>query len=231
MKNRPLINASFVALLLIPFLYILNSYSPPPEKAPLGYNSTIIAFEMVSNENELKEVLEPLTQDEVKGLDKLNYVDFGFMLTYGFFLWLYATLLGKNLSLPYLLKVRWLSAIVVLADVIENIQLLKLSSYMNGGLSGIDSSITQLAIFTWIKWLLLAVIFVAIGYALLKLKGYSKPIGAILCVPLLLGIVAFITKQPTYEDTFATSVFGSFFLLTMYGFFYNPSDPKSVLSR
>jgi len=48
-----LIKAGFAALLILPFLVLINHFSPPSEKTPIGYNSTIIAFEMASNEKEL----------------------------------------------------------------------------------------------------------------------------------------------------------------------------------
>lgn len=228
MKNRPLLKASLASLAIIPFLILINSYSPPPSKAPEGYNSTIIAFEMASDEQELEAVLSPLTTDEVKGLDKLNYVDFGFMLLYGFFIWLFMTLLAKEQSSSLLFSSRWLAAVVVIADILENIQLLKLSSFLDGGMSGVSSSLSLLAVFTWIKWLLLAVSFVIIGYTLFKLKPISKIIGVVLCIPFVLGIVAVITKVPQYEDTFATSIFGCFFILTLYGFFYKNLDSTTV---
>jgi len=228
LKSRPLFKATLVSLLIIPFLILLNGYSPPPEKAPDGYSSVIIAFEMVSNEEELSEVLTPLSSDEVQGLDMLNYVDFGFMLAYGFFIWFFISLLSKELNLDYMKKVRWLAVAVVLLDVLENIQLLRLSQFMDGSVEKASYFILLLSVFTWMKWLLLAFIFVVIGNALMKLSIRSKLTGALLTVPFALGLIAFFTNTPSYEDIFAISIFGCFFVMILYSAFYQRENSTSA---
>ena len=222
-SERPLIKVAAIGLILLPFLYIFNSLSPPPEKAPKGYSSTIIAFEMASNKKELEEVLAPLSSEEITNLDKLNYVDFGFMVTYGLFLFVFMSKFFELTDNPSLIKARWLAPVIVIADVLENVQLLKLSHFYPTMANDLNASLNLLAIFTWVKWILLAAAFSLIGYAMIKLKLWSKIVGVFLIIPLILGIYALISGQNQVEDLFATSVFSSFFLTFVYSFLYKKS--------
>ena len=224
MKNGPLIKSALIGLLLLPFLYLIHHFSPPVHKAPSGYNSTIIAFEMASNEKELEQVLKPLTSKDIEDLDKLNYVDFGFMFVYGFFIWLFISLLSTELNSPFLKKIKWLAPMAVIADIFENLQLLKLSSYLDGNLGSINSTLWFLSFFTWLKWGLLAVLCAIIGVQLVKLTWKSKIIGGLLILPMILLILAIVTHHPVHEDLFATSIFFGFFLIFSYALFYKKAD-------
>ena len=175
---------------------------------------------MASNEKELSEVLSPLTKKEVAKIDKLNYVDFGFMIAYGFFIWLFMTLFNREIESNIMDKCRWLVLVVIIADILENIQLLKLSHFFENGLNNISSALYLLAIFTWLKWLLLAFLFLVIGNTFMKLSIPSKLTGSVLVIPFTLGLLAFFTKRPLHEDIFATSIFGCFFIITLYSMLY-----------
>ena len=211
-QSRPLILTTFLGLLLIPVLTMINSYSPLPEKAPEGYNSVILAFEFVSNDKELIEVLSPLNPAEIQGLDNLNKVDFAFMLLYGAFLLSIILKLKELHQHDWLKYVAGMVMIAVLADFLENIQLLNLTEAYSTGVSTLESTIHQLALFTWTKWILLAIILGAIGYSLITSERY-KWIGYFLFIPIVLGVSAISVRTPMIEDTFGTSIFLCFMVL------------------
>ena len=217
--TRPLLKTGIVGLLLIPFLALINEFSPPKEVIPQGYSSSILAFEFATDYKEVVEVLDPLSREQIEDLDRLNYVDFGFMMMYGIFLFLFMSRLSQVLEDGRLKLVRWLAPIIVISDALENVQLLKLSrDFLSGGSSG-DNILTLLAFFTWMKWLLLAIVFDVIAYGLWKRKGLNW-VSILLLIPLFLGIIAFINSSRKMEDIFATSVFFGFFVLFIYSFIY-----------
>ena len=155
---------------------------------------------MVSDADELRAVLSPLTKTDIRNLDRLNIVDFAFMLAYGFFLWFFMTLFGREVKSESVLKIRWVTIIVVIADIAENFQLLHLSDFLYNTDKRANTSIFLLEIFTWTKWLLLAFLFGSIGYDMLKMQWSSKIIGLVLILPCLLGGIGIITKIPQVED-------------------------------
>lgn len=214
--SRPLFKIGLLALLTLPFLFLINHYSPSKEKVPSGYSSSILAFEFASTKAEVAQVLDPLSKLEIKNLDKLNYVDFGFMLIYGAFLFFFMTSLGGLLNNDLTLKARWLVPVIVLSDVMENIQLLKLTEKFSIGAFETSGIISVLMVATWIKWLLLAVCFSIIGFQLSKLNVFSKIMGCLLFIPLVLGVMGFSSKNRIIEDAFATGVFLSFFFIFIY---------------
>ena len=217
---RPLLKIGLFGLGLLPFMYLMNHFSPPPAKAPVEYGSVILAFEFASNEEELKEVLMPLSETERLNIDRVNYVDFGFMIFYGLFLYLFLSRSSLLSGSSLLAKSKWLVPVVVISDFFENWHLLKLSKYNIDLDLEVISYIKGLAFFTWTKWLLLAVVFAILGYEMIRTRMPYKLIGLPLLIPFLLGLYAFFTGNPRVEDLFATSVFGNFFLIFIYCFVY-----------
>ena len=221
-KSRPLFLTTIIGLLLIPLLYLINSYSPPPEKAPSNYNSVILAFEFVSDDSELKEVLSPLTAQEIRDLDSLNKVDFGFMVMYGIFILSVILKFRKLHNQEWLKYAAALAVVIVIADLLENLQLLSLTEAYRSGVVDSQNTIDLLAIFTWTKWGLLAIALAWIGYSLIISNRY-KWVGYSLFIPLVLGASAISMKTPIIEDTFGTSIFLCFFIIWVLSIVYKPA--------
>ena len=150
-QTRPLFLTILLGVLLVPVVILINSFSPPVEKAPEGYNSVILAFEFVSDEAELREVLSPLSLAEINGLDMLNKVDFAFMLLYGAFLLSIVIALKKLHNHHWLKYVAGMIMLIVLSDFLENLQLLNLTELFRSGDISVQGTIDQLALFTWLK--------------------------------------------------------------------------------
>jgi len=211
-KSRPLLITTLLGVLLPPILIMINSYSPPADKSPEGYNSVILAFEFVSDNEQLREVLSPLSSSEIEGLDRLNKVDFAFMLLYGAFLLSIIIVLKKLHQHHWLKYISAMVVLAVLADFLENLQLLNLTEAYQSGATSLESTIQQLAIFTWIKWILLAMVIGAIGYSLITAERY-KWVGYFLFIPLVFGVSAISLRTPMIEDTFGTSIFLCFMII------------------
>jgi len=153
-----------ILILLTGLMVWMNNYMPPAELAPEGYSSVILAFEFILNKADLNAVLSPLSPDQIDGLDMVNQIDFGYMVVYsallaGFF---YIT---KNLEgHRYLNLGMALASAALFSDLFENFQLLDLTEmYRTSATTGYESVISNLFIFTWMKWGALAIaMFLAI---------------------------------------------------------------------
>jgi len=190
-----------------------------PQQYPEGYSSAIIAFEFASDPTELHEVLGDLTTQERASLDKINYVDFGFMILYGMFLFLLMSRLSTLYPSGLLARLRYLMPIVVMADASENMQLLKLNALDGMASQAMNTALTWLAIFTWTKWLTLAICICGIGGAMSQ-RRQSRWLGYTLMIPLILGLSAFVMDSRKIEDVFGMSIFLSFFIVLVYSFLY-----------
>ena len=218
-QTRPLFLTILLGVLLVPVVILINSFSPPVEKAPEGYNSVILAFEFVSDEAELREVLSPLNLAEINGLDMLNKVDFAFMLLYGAFLLSIVIALKKLHNHHWLKYVAGMIMLIVLSDFLENLQLLNLTELFRSGDISVQGTIDQLALFTWLKWILLAIVIGSIGYSLITADRF-KWVGYSLFIPIVLGVSAISLRTPIIEDTFGTSIFLCFTILWVLSVFY-----------
>ncbi len=221
-QKQPLLVTTILGLLLVPLLYLINSYNPPPEKAPSDYNSVILAFEFVSDDSELTEVLNPLTAQEIRDLDMLNKVDFGFMTMYGSFLLSIIIKFRKLHNHDWLKYIAVMAVLIVTADLLENLQLLSLTNAYRNGITDNHNTIDLLAIFTWAKWIMLSVGCACIGYSLIITDRY-KWIGYSLFLPIVFGVSAISLKTSVIEDTFGTSIFLCFFIIWILSIFYKPA--------
>ena len=224
-RSRPLFISTVLGLLLIPLLVMINSYSPPTASAPEGYNSVILAFEFVSNGEELREVLSSLSLAEINGLDILNKVDFAFMILYGVFLLSIIMKLKEHHNHHWLKYIAGLVILVVASDFLENLQLLNLTELFRSGDTSVQETIDQLALFTWLKWILLAIVIGSIGYSLITADRY-KWVGYTLFIPIVLGVSAISVRTPMIEDTFGTSIFLCFTILWVLSVFYRRSSTR-----
>lgn len=219
LNHHPFAKIGVFALLLLPFLYLLNEFSPPLDKVPSGFSSAILAFEFVSNPQELKEVLGPLTAKEISDLDKLNYVDFGFMLLYSSLLYLFIkkcfNLFGQSIIKFFLL----LPPIILLGDLLENLELLRLSEFYRLQMTDeLLPHIRRLGFFTWIKWSLLALCFSGFSLILYDKGKLAKSISLLFLIPIILLMLYFFRGETIYLDQFATSIFLMFLILVIFCF-------------
>ena len=229
---KPYKKVGLFGLLLLPFTIILMMLGPSSEKVPDGYNSAIVAFEFASDEQEVNELFDQLSEKEIEQIDLINYVDFPFMLTYGTLLFLFLSKLATVSGQSFFDKVKWLAPVVVICDVVENLQLLQLTKAHLNEVAYNDQTFQLLAIFTWAKWLLLALLFaiIAVGIIQSKPKLIPKITAMLLLLPIFLGVAAFSTHRPGIEDLFTASIFLSFLGMIAYCFIYKDTSQESPLA-
>lgn len=221
LKGRTFLPIVLFSLLLLPFVMLINKFSPPVELAPIGYNSSILAFEFVRNTDELKEVLTPLSPEQLTSLDRVNYVDFGFMIAYSLILFLFARRLALEFSSVIIKIALFLPLFILLSDLAENLQLLHLSQlFVEGSEEYYDIHIAQLKLYTWMKWGSLAIYFLLTGWHILRTRATHYWIGAMMLVPFVGLIASAFFQERKVWGAFAESIFFMFLLILIYSLLY-----------
>lgn len=215
-SNKPLCQTGLLALLLIPFILIMGYLGPKNNFD--DYSSAIVAFEFVSNNAELANVIH--SEDVAKKLDCVNKVDFGFMLMYGIFLFLFARRFGQIFKNDNIIKSSMIVPVIVAADALENLQMFKLTGQFEKFNDTTSEIITLLITFTWTKWILLAAVFAIVASQLIKMEYRDKVIGYLLLSPIALGVIAFFSENNAWEDKFTMSIFGAFLLIFIFSMKY-----------
>ncbi len=190
-----------------------------PEEYPTPYDSSVLALEFASDADEAREVLDVLDGDERERLDLINKIDFGFMIAYGFFLFV---LLHKSAQIfegRLLVFSRWLAPLIVMADLLENIQLFKIVAIHPDYSVAAGSVFYQLEMYTWTKWLFIALALFTLGWVLLSVRKV-RWIGYILLLPVMVGVYAFLSKKPFVENLLGQLIFLGFLISLLFCFFY-----------
>ena len=226
---RSYIKMGFFFIPLLICVLLFNYFSPPQQKIPSPYSSSVVAFEFVQSEEDVREVLDPLTTDEVRALEWLNKTDFAFMIFYCLFLLGFWKILAR-LNQVSLWPGFVLIAIIYIADVIETIQLLDISqAYLHN--IPFSSSLQVLAISTWSKWIGLAVLLAVIAYHLWSPKLANKLTSILILIPGLLSLPGLFGSDQL-RDIFANSIFLAFLVLIVFCFtFKTVNESKSHSDR
>lgn len=205
----------------------MNRNMPPADLAPQGYSSVIIAFEFILNQSHLEMVLSPLSAKQIDGLDRLNYIDFGYMVLYSSLLAGFFFITKSIEGLKYLNLGMALAACALFSDLFENFQLLDLTKmYRSSTTVGYESVISNLFIFTWLKWGSLAVAMVLLVPTLIKRGLFSKVIAFVLSLPIIMFFAVAILQSPLIMDKFSSTIVLGFLAIVVYIFAYR--KPKQV---
>lgn len=213
-----------IGLYIFPLLvgvYLINHFSPNPALAPAPYSSTIIAFEFATSLTDLDKTLGPLSPTEIKNLDNVNYVDFGFMVVYCLCLFSFLFISKKIDAVKSFNLACVLIVIILISDIIETISLLKISAlYQDKAAPELYSTLfTILHYSTWSKWMGLALCFALFALILRKRNVFSTVMAILFSIPIVLSIPA-LFGGPQFKDIFAASIFGAFGFLFLYSLFY-----------
>jgi len=219
-KTHPFAKAGLLAIPVVVLTVLMGNYFP--ESKPDGYPNYIVAFEFANSLEDINLLFSSLAPVEIDKIDTGNYIDFGFMLAYSFFLFLFFRNAYKIHGTRFLLAGIPLSILILVADFIENILLLKITdTYAKSEVTAsLLTVLNQLHTVTWIKWGGLALAFFLLFFELIRGKILSK-IAAIFCLlPLVQGILTWIS--PVFTITgFTISVFGGFAVLFVYSFTFS----------
>ncbi|MGM0621827.1 MAG: hypothetical protein ACQETJ_12325 [Bacteroidota bacterium] len=219
-KTHPYAKAGLLAIPIILLMVAMENFFP--DFSPDGFPNFIVAFEFANTLQDLNLLLSSLSPMEMEKIDKGNYIDFGFMITYCLFLFLFFRKAYKIHGSRFLLAGIPLSIVILAADFYENIFLLKITDIYtkNGIITELQQVLNQLQIVTWIKWEGLALAFFLLFFIFIRGKNLSK-IAAVFCLlPLIQGILFWVS--PVFTITgFTLSVFGAFSVLFVYSFAFS----------
>ncbi len=226
-KARPFAKIGLLVIPLLLFTLAMEKYFP--KNAPDGYESFIVAFEFANTPEQIHMLLNGLDSKTIRKINIGNYIDFGFMLTYSLFLFLFFKkgigIFGKK----WLAAGMVISGLILCADFAENLCLLKVTSIYSFNIN--DSELVPvlklLHLFTWIKWLGLAIIFALYSIKLLGRKIVSNIGGIVLMSPILLSFWA-LTMDPMGISRFTLSIFLGFLILVFYSFSFKQGTKKAA---
>jgi len=157
--NKPFIKIGFLGLLVIGMSIVLMIVFP--SKAPWmmdGFFTPIIAFEFVQSQSEVYQLFGlagspdqlSMTQSMIRAMDFGNRLDYIYMVLYASFLFFFSFVCAKNTGQRYYYAGSMLSFVILVADALENIQLLRITAKIASQDFGKELSL--LHCFTWIKW-------------------------------------------------------------------------------
>ncbi|HMZ57829.1 MAG TPA: hypothetical protein PL048_03580 [Leptospiraceae bacterium] len=202
----------FGLLTLFFFVLMFIQAGMPKPKPNARFQSVILDFELVRSKSEAYSLLgdyrEKEGQETRQILDKTNLYDFPFIISYSAYtmailLFLRSRISGgqniflQNKIILYLGAV--LSLLMCTGDILENIQLLKITEAVTAE-AIFDSSIKNLIIWTNIKWIsiFLSCILISVFYYFEKSK-FRIPLTVLYLACGILGLITFIEPSRLAE--------------------------------
>ena len=179
---------------------------------PDGFITPVVAFEFAESAAEVTTLFEP--GGSAAAMDRLNRWDFLFMALYSLFLGTFALAAARQFGQPVLYIAAALAPLILLADVMENVQLLSLTAQLNLG-GNMEPALDRLHLFTWLKWGGLAAYFLLLIPYFRRLDGRWRFVWLAAALPALAGGVALISRGLANE-LLALSIGLMFVLLTVY---------------
>ncbi len=175
-------------------------------------NSPMIEFEFVNNQQDVEAIFGGFNNyDEniISALLEFNDYDIIFMIVYSVFLILLFLSFYKNKANKVFVVAIVLAVIAGVFDFMENTQL---NQIMFNTLIGENyiQNIDLLKIYTWIKWFALAGAFAISYFGFSPKSKYIKLAALVLFVPLILSVIAFVTKNIAIEQFFVLTIMLSF---------------------
>jgi hypothetical protein len=234
MKNyfhtHPFAKIGLFAVPLLLFMILMEIFFPKFQHDE--YQSFIIAFEFTKTPAGLHSLFSGFTKETFRNVDIGNYIDFGFMLTYTLFLVLFFQKAAKTFNKKWLLTGILFALIVLVADVVENVFLLKITSLYTPAMadSELIPLLKKLHLFTWIKWGGLALTFALFSIRSMGRKILKHIEGVVFIIPVLLIFWA-MSNDPMGVSRFTLSIALAFFLLLFYCFWYKAKKIEKLKKK
>lgn len=211
--------AAGIGVFVLVVLMALVGGNPRPAVLPNehGYTSAMYWFERVESVDDLFSALgQPNTEEGMRirhAMDCINKIDFAFMFAYSiFFACLYVFFASRrkhegrrNIMNLVIAAGIIVSCLMLLGDIFENIQLLKLTKVSSE--AEVDVSVIALLMFfTRLKWFTL--FFASIGFAVVCASGASRnrwwyPLALVYATSAIIGFASFFI--PGFESALELS--------------------------
>jgi len=228
--TRPFAKIGLLSVPLLFFMITMEVFFPKSHHD--DYQSFIIAFEFARTPDDLHSLFNGFSRETFRNIDIGNYIDFGFMITYTLFLVLFFKKAARTFNKKWLLSGIPLSIIILLADFVENIYLLRITGIYTLGIT--DAELTPLLNvlhkITWVKWGGLALIFAIFSIRSMGKKILTRIEGVVFIVPLLLSFWA-LSNNPMGITRFTLSIVIAFFLLIFYCFWYKAKKIEKLKKK
>ena len=179
---------------------------------PDGFITPVMAFEFAESAAEVTTLFEP--EGSAAAMDRVNRWDFLFMTLYSLFLVTFALAAALDSGQFTLWFAAALAPLILLADVMENVQLLNLTAQLSLG-GGMEPALARLHLFTWLKWGGLAVYNLLLIPYFRRLDSRWRLVRLAAALPALAVGVALISRGLANE-LLALAVGLMFLLLTIY---------------
>jgi hypothetical protein len=161
---------------------------------PPGYRTPILAFELVQSAAEVEALFGAAGSPErariVGAMDRLNAVDYAFMVLYGGVLAAFGVA-WRRAGVRLGGVVAALAVFAALMDAIENVALFSISAAIGGEYGG---ALHLLAWTTWSKWGALAAAFALLAPALGRRGGAWFVPALVFALPLPVAVLAFALR-------------------------------------
>ncbi len=217
--NYPFAKIGLLGIPMLVFMLVMENLFP--KSSPEGFQNFIIAFEFVRTPDQLHLLFKDFDNSILRKIDKGNYIDFGFMFTYSAFLFLFFRKAAKIFNHKWLLTGTVISMIVLLSDFSENLLLLKITKIYYPEIENekLLPILSKLQLFTWIKWLGLAICFAMYSRKLIGKRILLNIDAVALILPFLFSFWA-LTGSSRGISKFTLSVTLAFALLIVYCFYF-----------
>ncbi|MCP5095230.1 MAG: hypothetical protein GY943_06740 [Chloroflexi bacterium] len=217
--SKPFLKSGYIGLAVIVVSLILMGINPQEApKMPEGFTTPVLAFEFVQTEQEVLDLFGDDTAvraDLIRAFDLGSWVDFVYLLLYGGFLFTFALQVVQQTGNKLFWGTAVFAIIVMFADVMENVQLLGITSALET--EEFARQLTLLPLFTWIKWGGLAILFLLLTPYFFTQNLFARFIGIVAIICFGLGGVAFLNRS-AFNEYYALSVALMFVLMIAYSF-------------
>lgn len=222
MKQRPFRVSGYIGIGVVVVGLIMLALAPSATgPLPRGFFTPIIAFEFARSERAVIELFgpdgSPLRESVLLALRRGTWLDFLFMLLYGSFLFTFARRCAQLSGRRLYVAAAALAVLAVIADALENVQLLQIMNAVEQ--TNEAGQLLWLQLFTWIKWGSLAVIFLLLIPFLRDSNALGRFVAMIAAVPVVFGVLAYLGPGAITEF-FALSVSTTILLLVAFALTY-----------
>ncbi len=155
---------------------------------PPGFVTPVMAFEFAATEQEVWQLFQP--PGSAAAMDRVNRWDFLFMAFYCLMLGAFALAAAHRSGHPGFYFAAALAPVILLADALENVQLLALTygTTLDGG--SLVNELERLRLFTWLKWGGLAAYFLLLLPYFRMMGGRWRALELLFGLPAILALVA-----------------------------------------
>jgi len=227
--KTPFQKVGIIGLLVIGMSIVLLTVFPSTAPWMMdGFFTPIIAFEFVQSQNEVIRFFglpgSPDQEAMIQAMDFGNRLDYLYMVLYSSFLFFFSVRCAKDTGKKFYYTGSIMSVIVLIADALENIQLLSITAKMTR--QDFEKELSLLHAFTWIKWGGITLVFLILTPYFLSGSRYAKGMATIGISSFMLSILAYLHRS-VLNELLCLSVAMMFLMMIIYSFLYKTAPNET----